>query len=187
MTRKSYCSRTRIWTPRSERPYCTRHPLSTGLAIVSGTYNGRAEGFYQHLIHYSGAINAGMSGGPAVDTDGAVMGVNVAVLREAQLIGLLIPEHFVRDLMKAPPVVDSTSKDFWQQEVGRQVHAYGATVMALLNAKPLPLRQFGAYRSADIEPLGFKCSGNHIDATGRFRHETEGRSCRRWRYLPRSS
>ena len=42
--------------------------------VVEGTFNGLAAQSMAGHLHFSGAINAGMSGGPTVDATGAVVG-----------------------------------------------------------------------------------------------------------------
>ena len=41
-------------------------------------YNGLVERSYNERIHFTGALNPGMSGGPAVTADGRVVGINVS-------------------------------------------------------------------------------------------------------------
>ena len=50
--------------PKGERLYSMGNPLDLGFTIVEGTYNGPVERSYNERIHFSGAINPGMSGGP---------------------------------------------------------------------------------------------------------------------------
>lgn len=58
--------------------YSMGNPLDLGTAVVPGTYNGyTSQSFYQR-IHFTGAVNPGMSGGPVLDQSGNVVGVNVA-------------------------------------------------------------------------------------------------------------
>ena len=63
--------------PKGQRIYSMGNPLDLGFTIVDGTYNGRVERSYNERIHFSGAINPGMSGGPVVTADGEIVGVNV--------------------------------------------------------------------------------------------------------------
>ncbi|MBK8452189.1 MAG: serine protease [Thiofilum sp.] len=58
--------------------YSVGNPLDLGLSIVEGTNNGVLEYSADHNILFSGSLNAGMSGGPALDEQGSVVGVNVA-------------------------------------------------------------------------------------------------------------
>jgi hypothetical protein len=154
------------------------YPLEKGLTIVSGAYNGRAEDYFQELIHYSGAVNSGMSGGPAVDLRGNLVGVNVAVTRNAQLVSLLVPANKVQELLSRTPVKDTTAPDYWRLEVGRQLHQHSDVILDALAKRKMPTRKFDSYTSVDIEPLGFKCNGIQENASGKYQREMNGRVCR---------
>lgn len=73
------------------------HPLGLDLAIITGTANGLLEKAIYKKIHFSGNINPGMSGGPAIDEAGLVIGVNVASAGEA--VGFLVPANFLDELL----------------------------------------------------------------------------------------
>ncbi|WP_110690225.1 S1 family peptidase [Thiofilum flexile] len=58
--------------------YSIGNPLDLGLSIVEGTNNGVLEYSTDQNILFSGSLNAGMSGGPTLDEQGLVVGINVA-------------------------------------------------------------------------------------------------------------
>ena len=64
--------------PKGERLFAMGNPLDLGFTIVEGTYNGLVDYSYNERIHFSGALNPGMSGGPTVTADGRIAGINVA-------------------------------------------------------------------------------------------------------------
>jgi serine protease Do len=76
---------------KGERAYSIGFPLDVGLTITEGVSQGRVEDSFDPRIHYSGAINGGMSGGPALNASGAVIGVNVSGYRFEQLVSFLVP------------------------------------------------------------------------------------------------
>ena len=63
---------------QGERIYSMGNPLDVGFAVLEGTYNGLVERSFYPSIFFGGALNSGMSGGPALDEQGRVVGVNVA-------------------------------------------------------------------------------------------------------------
>ncbi|HEY8567934.1 serine protease [Microbulbifer sp.] len=65
------------------------NPLDLGMTIVPGTYNGIATGSFYDRIHFSGSINPGMSGGPVINRNGEVVGINVATA--GNQISFLVP------------------------------------------------------------------------------------------------
>jgi serine protease Do len=124
--------------PKGERLYAMGDPLDLGSSIVDGTYNGLVDRSYADRYHFTGAINSGMSGGPAVSGAGRVAGINVAKQLNGELVGFLVPARFAAALLAengagAPPAV----KDL-KSEIGRQ----------------LTVRQSGFYRA--IEEAGFR-------------------------------
>jgi len=64
------------------------NPLDLGTAVVPGTYNGFTKQSFYQRIHFTGSINPGMSGGPVLNSQGKVVGVNVATA--GNQIGFLV-------------------------------------------------------------------------------------------------
>lgn len=83
--------------PQGTRLYSLGHPRDLGLSIVEGTYNGQLAHTRHPRIHFTGAINQGMSGGPTITEDGRVIGVNVATA--GNQIGFLVPVAQVANLL----------------------------------------------------------------------------------------
>jgi hypothetical protein len=79
------------------RVYALGHPHDLGLAIVEGTYNGRLEHALYDRIHFTGSLNPGMSGGPAITASGDVMGVNVSTAGDQ--VSFLVPAERVARLL----------------------------------------------------------------------------------------
>jgi len=77
--------------PKGERLYSMGNPLDLGFTINEGIYNGLVERSYNERMHFTGALNPGMSGGPAVTAEGLVVGVNVAKRTGAELVSFLVP------------------------------------------------------------------------------------------------
>jgi serine protease Do len=85
--------------PKGERLYSMGNPLDLGFTISEGTYNGMVGRSYNERIHFTGALNPGMSGGPTVTADGLVVGINVATQRGGQLVSFLVPARFAAALL----------------------------------------------------------------------------------------
>jgi len=83
--------------PKGARLFSLGNPHDIGFTIVEGTYNGLSRESFIDKIHFSGAINPGMSGGPVLGHDGRVVGVNVAT--GGNSIGFLVPVEPLRALM----------------------------------------------------------------------------------------
>jgi S1-C subfamily serine protease len=73
------------------------NPHDIGLTIIEGTYNGLSKESFIDKIHFSGSLNAGMSGGPVLSHTGEVVGVNVATA--GNQISFLVPVEPLRILI----------------------------------------------------------------------------------------
>ncbi len=94
---------------KGEKIYAIGNPKDLGQAIVEGTYNGKIEESLYQRIHFTGSLNPGMSGGPAVLSNGNVVGVNVS--SSGDQMSFLVPAEFITELMAAPKQ-DATGKGF---------------------------------------------------------------------------
>jgi serine protease Do len=63
---------------QGNRLFSLGHPRDLGLSIVEGTHNGLLTHTLYPRIHLTGSLNPGMSGGPTIDEQGRVVGVNVS-------------------------------------------------------------------------------------------------------------
>jgi hypothetical protein len=79
------------------RLYSIGFPHDLGVSIVEGTFNGLQANTLYERIHFTGAINSGMSGGPAIHEGRRVVGVNVATYGDQ--VGFLVPARQVRTLL----------------------------------------------------------------------------------------
>ena len=112
---------------QGERMYSLGNPLDVGFAVIEGNYNGLVErSFYPHIF-FSGSLSAGMSGGPALDQEGRVIGVNVARRVDGEQVSFLVPASFASTLLErgrhAPPV-----KGAMHEEMTRQLTEHQAVL-----------------------------------------------------------
>lgn len=84
---------------QGERMVSLGNPLDVGFAIVEGLYNGLVERSFYPQIFFAGSLSAGMSGGPALDQQGRVVGINVARRGDGEQISFLVPAQFARELL----------------------------------------------------------------------------------------
>jgi len=127
---------------KGDRGFSLGYPLGQGLTVVEGIYNGRSEELYYERIHFTGAINSGMSGGPAVDPSGRVFGVNVATHRRGQLVSFLVPAAFAEKLLaRARSGATPLPRDL-RNTVGAQLRAHDDALEKALKV-PLPTQRLG--------------------------------------------
>ena len=74
---------------KGKRLYSMGNPLDLGMTIIEGNYNGLLKISRYQKILFSGSLNAGMSGGPAMDENGHIIGVNVA--KGGEQLSFLVP------------------------------------------------------------------------------------------------
>lgn len=74
---------------QGDRIYSMGNPRDLGMTIIEGTYNGFVQTSRYQKILFSGSLNAGMSGGPAVDANGEVVGINVS--KGGEQLSFLVP------------------------------------------------------------------------------------------------
>jgi serine protease Do len=84
---------------QGERIYSLGNPLDVGFAVVQGTYNGLVRRSFYPQIFFGGALSAGMSGGPALDEQGHVIGINVARRVDGEQVSFLVPASFAMALL----------------------------------------------------------------------------------------
>ena len=95
---------------KGERLYAFGNPHDLGLTIVEGTYNGLLEKSIYDKIHFTASINPGMSGGPAINSAGLVVGVNVATA--GNQLSFLVPAKYVVALLDKEAGAADTEVDF---------------------------------------------------------------------------
>jgi len=150
---------------KGDRGFAMGNPHDLGLTIVEGTYNGLVEYTLNEQFHFTGAINAGMSGGPTVTPDGQVFGVNVANLRDGQLVSFLVPVRFARELLALAPR-EAPEPQSLRDTVERQLLARQEALVARVGAAPLPVSAFGRYTVPDSLGAYMRCWGDsNLDRT----------------------
>ncbi|HEY8392318.1 MAG TPA: trypsin-like peptidase domain-containing protein [Capillibacterium sp.] len=88
------------WVVAFGNPYGLHETVTTGIisALNRSLSSTDEEGY---LIQTDAAINPGNSGGPLVDLKGRVIGINEAILSNAQNIGFAIPIKLLKDNLDA--------------------------------------------------------------------------------------
>ena len=109
---------------QGERIYSLGNPLDVGFAVMEGNYNGLVRRSFYPQIFFGGALSGGMSGGPALDQDGQVIGVNVARRVDGEQVSFLVPASFVGALLlrgrDAPPLKTPAYPELTTQLMGHQ-------------------------------------------------------------------
>jgi serine protease Do len=130
---------------KGERVFSMGNPLDLGFTITEGTYNSLVEKSYAERIHFSGALNPGMSGGPAVDARGQVVGVNVAKQLGQDLVSFLVPAKFAQALLQRVSGQKPIDAKQARTELARQLTDYQSLFLKDLRAVPIKISKLGAF------------------------------------------
>ncbi|WP_341916991.1 serine protease [Hydrocarboniphaga effusa] len=142
---------------QGQRLYAMGNPLDIGFTIVEGTYNGLTERSYSDRFHFTGAINPGMSGGPAVDEAGRVVGINVAKRLDGELVSFLVPVRFsaaLIDRARNKPFAEATQA---KAEIGRQLLERQSELYRQMIGHGFRNSVAGRYEAPESEAPWFQC------------------------------
>lgn len=130
---------------KGERIFSLGNPLDLGFTITEGTYNSLVEKSYGERIHFSGALNPGMSGGPAVDTKGQIIGVNVAKQLGQDLVSFLVPAKYAQALVQriqGQPPIDAKQA---RAEMAKQLINYQTQFLTDLRSAATKTSKLGSF------------------------------------------
>lgn len=140
---------------KGEELYSLGNPHDLGMIVVPGTYNGLEADSFNDRIHFTGSVNQGMSGGPVVNEQAQVVGVNVATA--GNQIGFLVPHDKLIKLFNAYQVSPPKNID---EQMNEQLFAYQeALSSAVLNAD-WQLKSLGEALIPTIDLPYIRCWGN---------------------------
>ncbi len=101
---------------KGARIFAIGNPHDLGMSIVEGTFNGLLEKSLYERILFSGALNPGMSGGPALNQRGQVIGINVATAGND--LSFLVPVKYLKTLVNQ---LKTLSTDDLADRIGEQL------------------------------------------------------------------
>lgn len=147
---------------KGDRIYSMGNPLDLGMTIIEGTYNGLVKISRYQKILFSGSLNPGMSGGPAFDENGDIIGVNVSKGKEQ--ISFLVPARHVISIIKesqqATPL-DSIQQTIQNALIADQMKFYQPLLQATFTLDTLGQLKL----PGKISPT-LKCWGHTVDEEG---------------------
>ena len=116
------------------------NPYDIGLSLVPGIFNGITSKGFKKNIHFTGALNPGMSGGPAVDREGKVVGVNVAGAGNS--VSFLVPVEKLSALLERYQNSSDPQVDM-RQSINNDLLEHQAQVIDDLLSEEWQLEAFG--------------------------------------------
>jgi hypothetical protein len=141
---------------KGEQLFSLGNPHDLGMIVVPGTYNGLKKESFNDRIHFTGSINSGMSGGPVVNKDAEVVGVNVAT--SGNSIGFLVPHDklvtLYNEYLETPP-------NSIKQQMTDQLMASQDKLMTSILNSPWQAKQLGEKGIIPIIDVPFiRCWGD---------------------------
>lgn len=144
--------------PKGERVFALGNPHDLGLTIVEGTYNGFVADTLYEKIHFTGSLNPGMSGGPAVAGDGSLVGVNVSTA--GNQLSFLVPSKFVGSLLREAEAVGAVlPHDLMSIAAAQLLVNQGEYVAQTLASEPKRI-ELGRYSVPGQLSRAFHCWSN---------------------------
>lgn len=158
--------------PKGQTVYALGNPGDWGIVLVPGPTNGLVEHSYEDRVLFSGSLNSGMSGGPSLNRDGAVIGVNVATA--GSQLSFLVPVDKVSQLLRLRRKLNAKS---YEAEITRQVSAWQLTrVQELLNETWAEEEFYGKTLFGEIRD-DFQCWGGTNESDEERPVERVSKSC----------
>jgi hypothetical protein len=140
--------------PQGATIYSLGNPHDLGMIVVPGTYNGLQKFGYYPRIHFTGAVNSGMSGGPVVDSAGNIVGVNVA--SAGNQLGFLVPVKALNELLSRAESQKNLNN---QAFIAKQLQESQAKMFAPILAATWQLKDFGMGKIPDEVVPFVRCWG----------------------------
>lgn len=125
---------------QGEAIYSLGNPHDLGMIVVPGTFNGIKKNSFYQRIHFTGSINPGMSGGPVLNQQGEIIGVNVATA--GNQIGFLIPLPRLKHLI-ARSSSDAEESNDYKAHIQQQLIENQQRLIDVMLANPWPLVDLG--------------------------------------------
>ncbi|HET7527079.1 MAG TPA: serine protease [Burkholderiaceae bacterium] len=152
---------------KGERLYSLGNPLDVGFAVAEGVYNGPVERSFLPRIFFGGSLNPGMSGGPAVDDRGRVIGVNVAARRDGEQVSFLVPAQPALELLQRARDAKPQTQPMYA-EVTRQLKAHQAALVDAFVAQPWRSAHHPRYRVPVPQETFMRCWGSTSPETQKY-------------------
>lgn len=146
---------------KGTRIYSMGNPRDLGMTIVEGIYNGLMEYSPYQKILFSGSLNPGMSGGPALNHQGKVLGVNVSTA--GNQLSFLVPVEYLEKLYQRVLENPYPPQGGWKANVQKQLIDYQNKYFSNLLSRPWPEHHIGETIVPGEFSDVFKCWGQSRD------------------------
>jgi len=143
---------------QGNRVYSMGNPHDLGMTIIEGNYNGLIEKSRYKKILFSGSLNPGMSGGPAFNSKGEVIGVNVS--KGGEQLSFLVPVSHLKNLLTTPSKSLNTN---FHEQITRSLHTDQESFYQTILNTPFKMEPLGELMVPTKFSSSFKCWGHTVD------------------------
>lgn len=158
---------------RGERAYALGNPGDWGVVLVPGPTNGLVKHSYEERVLFSGSLNRGMSGGPSLNAQGEVIGVNVATA--GSQLSFLIPIENVKRLLDGHRQLQQAS---FNTEITTQIKQWQRPRVQELIDSDWENELFSGRELFGVIRRDFQCWGDTNDTDDTRVVELVSKSCR---------
>lgn len=124
--------------------YAFGNPLGLGFSVVTGTNNGLLTESEDKNILFSGNLNSGMSGGPALNEAGLVIGVNVATAGNA--VSFLVATDYLDALLAQVKARNFIPAKNLHDSIVQQLKASSIDMLKRIKSNPWKLVAVGNFQ-----------------------------------------
>ena len=140
---------------KGEELFSLGNPHDLGMIVVPGTYNGLKKESFNDKIHFTGSVNSGMSGGPVVNKNAEVVGINVAT--SGNQIGFLVPHDKLVALYQAYQTTDDISIE---QQISEQLSKNQQKLIDTMLSSQWQSKQLGQGLIPAVDVPFIRCWGD---------------------------
>ena len=133
-------------------PLGFQHSVTSGLISAKERISPHPKDRFVNYLQTDSAINPGSSGGPLINLHGEVVGINTAIIQQAQLIGFAIPINTVKEVMGM--LIIGEDERGWFGASATPISNKEAAELELNNSDGLILR--GVEKGSPAEASGLK-------------------------------
>ena len=133
-------------------PLGFQHSVTSGLISAKERISPHPKDRFVNYLQTDSAINPGSSGGPLINLHGEVVGINTAIIQQAQLIGFAIPINTVKEVMGM--LIVGEDERGWIGASATPIFNKEAAELELNNSDGLILR--GVEKGSPAEASGLK-------------------------------
>lgn len=162
---------------QGEPIYAIGQPEDLNMSIVAGTYNNELDFGSYNIIHLSAPINSGMSGGPTVNQNGELIGVNVSKLLSASNVSFSVPARFALELYAKNKDLTKHEGLYWE-EIQKQLVDLQQILASDILKSAEQNKRFHGWNLPEL-PKTLKCwsVGNDTDRKEKELYDTFEETC----------